>query len=85
MVGPAPGSVPWPPGRRRLVTGLFIFAAAVIVASAESFADSLITTGTQLGIDRFLPAKAGGHAAASSRPAHFSAMPAGLSGRASAY
>ena len=36
----------------------------MIVASAESFADSLITTGTQLGIDRFLPAKAGGHVAA---------------------
>jgi cation:H+ antiporter len=51
-------------GRRLLVTGLFIFAAAVIVASAESFADSLITTGTQLGFDRFLFAKASGHVAA---------------------
>ena len=50
-------------GRRLLVTGLFIFAAAVIVASAESFADSLITTGTQLSIDWFLLAKAGGHVA----------------------
>jgi cation:H+ antiporter len=40
--------------RRLLVTGLFVFAAAVIVASAEPFAESLITTGTQLGIDRFL-------------------------------
>jgi cation:H+ antiporter len=36
------------------VAGLFVFAAAVIVASAEPFAESLITTGTQLGIDRFL-------------------------------
>src|SRR5436190_6044813 len=37
-----------------LVAGLFVFAAAVIVVSAEPFAESLITTGTQLGIDRFL-------------------------------
>jgi cation:H+ antiporter len=51
-------------GRRLLVTGLFISAAAVIVASAESFADSLITTGTQLGFDRFLLTKASGHVAA---------------------
>ena len=36
------------------MTGLFVFAAAVIVASAEPFAESLISTGTQLGIDRFL-------------------------------
>ena len=41
-------------GRRLLVAGLFVFAAAVIVASAEPFANSLISTGTQLGIDRFL-------------------------------
>jgi cation:H+ antiporter len=40
--------------RRLLVAGLFIFAAAVIVASAEPFANSLIATGTELGIDRFL-------------------------------
>jgi hypothetical protein len=36
----------------------------VIVASAESFADSLITTGTQLGFDRLLLAKASGHVVA---------------------
>jgi cation:H+ antiporter len=41
-------------GRRLLVTGMFVFAAAVIVASAEPFANSLITTGTQLGINKFL-------------------------------
>ena len=40
--------------RRLLVAGLFGFAAAVIVASAEPFANSLITTGADLGIDRFL-------------------------------
>jgi cation:H+ antiporter len=41
-------------GRRLLVGALFVFAAAVIVASAEPFGNSLIATGTQLGIDRFL-------------------------------
>ena len=41
-------------GRRLLVTGMFVFAAAVIVASAEPFANSLIHTGTQLGISKFL-------------------------------
>ena len=40
--------------RRLLVTAMFVFAAAVIVASAEPFANSLITTGTQLGINKFL-------------------------------
>jgi len=55
LAGPAAriGDLPRRP-RRLLVTGLFVFAAAVIVLSAEPFADSLITTGTQLGIDRFL-------------------------------
>ena len=41
-------------GRRLLVTGMFVFAAAVILASAEPFANSLIHTGTQLGISKFL-------------------------------
>jgi cation:H+ antiporter len=40
--------------RRLLVSGLFVFAAAVIVASAEPFANSLIAAGTELGIDKFL-------------------------------
>lgn len=40
--------------RRLLVTGMFVFAAAVIVASAEPFANSLIITGAQLGISKFL-------------------------------
>ena len=55
LVGPAAriGDLSRRP-RRLLVTGLFVFAAAVIVASAEPFAESLISTGTQLGIDRFL-------------------------------
>jgi len=41
-------------GRRLLVTGMFVLAAAVIMASAEPFANSLISTGTQLGISKFL-------------------------------
>jgi cation:H+ antiporter len=41
-------------GRRLLVIVMFVFAAAVILASAEPFANSLITTGTQLGINKFL-------------------------------
>jgi len=55
LVGPAAriGGLSRRP-RRLLVAGLFVFAAAVIVASAEPFAESLISTGTQLGIDRFL-------------------------------
>jgi cation:H+ antiporter len=55
LVGPAAriGALP-ARGRRLLVAGLLVFAAAVIVVSAEPFANSLITTGTQLGIDRFL-------------------------------
>ncbi|MEV6227158.1 sodium:proton exchanger [Saccharopolyspora shandongensis] len=40
--------------RRPLVIALFVFSAAVIVACAEPFAHSLIETGTQLGIDKFL-------------------------------
>lgn len=40
--------------RRIVVAGLFLAAAAVIVACAKPFADNLIGAGTQLGIDRFL-------------------------------
>jgi cation:H+ antiporter len=40
--------------RRGLVVGLFVFAAAVILASAQPFADSLVHTGHELGIDEFL-------------------------------
>jgi cation:H+ antiporter len=55
LVGPAAriGGLP-ARGRRLLVAGLFLFAAAVILACAEPFANSLIATGTELGIDRFL-------------------------------
>lgn len=40
--------------RRIAVSGLFLFAAVVIVTCAKPFADNLIGAGTQLGIDRFL-------------------------------
>jgi cation:H+ antiporter len=55
LVGPAAtiGSLPQRP-RRVLVVVLFAFAAVVIVASAEPFAQGLIATGRQLGIDEFL-------------------------------
>ena len=55
LVGPAARIGGLPSRRRRpLVAGLFLWAAAVIVISAEPFANSLITTGTALGIDKFL-------------------------------
>jgi cation:H+ antiporter len=55
LVGPAAriGALP-ARARRPVVAGLFVFAAAVILASAEPFADSLIRTGTQFGVDQFL-------------------------------
>lgn len=40
--------------RRRTVVALFVAAAVVILLSAKPFADSMISAGTQLGIDRFL-------------------------------
>lgn len=40
--------------RRLSVAGMFLFAAGVIVACAEPFADSLVQTGRQLGISEFL-------------------------------
>ncbi|WP_328649136.1 sodium:proton exchanger [Amycolatopsis sp. NBC_00348] len=55
LVGPAAtiGALP-KRARRALVIGLFVFAAAVILACAEPFAHNLIAAGTELGIDRFL-------------------------------
>ncbi|RSM85253.1 sodium:proton exchanger [Kibdelosporangium aridum] len=42
-------------GRRRgLVIGLFVLAGAIILASAEHFAENLVATGQQLGVDGFL-------------------------------
>jgi cation:H+ antiporter len=55
LVGPAAtiGALP-KRARRILVIGLFVFAAAVILASAEPFAQGLIATGKQWGLDEFL-------------------------------
>ena len=41
-------------GRRWTVVLLFVVAAAIIVACAEPFADSLVEAGGQLGVDQFL-------------------------------
>jgi cation:H+ antiporter len=40
--------------RRTVVIGLFVAAAAVILLTAEHFAQSLVDTGAQLGISEFL-------------------------------
>lgn len=55
LVGPAQliGSLPRTP--RRLVVGLLLaFAAGVILACAEGFAEALVETGTEYGISQFL-------------------------------
>src|SRR5205823_944725 len=43
-----------PRRRRSIVAALFTYSALVILASAEPFADGLIESGKQLGIDEFL-------------------------------
>ncbi|MFK4089909.1 sodium:proton exchanger [Kribbella sp. NPDC020789] len=55
LIGPAAriGALPAAP-RRIAVIGMFVAAAAVILASAEPFADSLVQGGQALGIDQFL-------------------------------
>jgi cation:H+ antiporter len=40
--------------RRAVVVGMFVAAAAFVLASAEPFANALVATGAQLGIDEFL-------------------------------
>jgi cation:H+ antiporter len=40
--------------RRGLVIGMFVAAAAFVLAAAEPFANALVDTGAQLGIDQFL-------------------------------
>jgi cation:H+ antiporter len=42
------------PGRRRLVGGLFVIAALVILTTAEHFAEGLVETGSELGVDQFV-------------------------------
>ncbi|WP_237774496.1 sodium:proton exchanger [Actinosynnema sp. ALI-1.44] len=40
--------------RRGFVIGMFAVAGLIILASAEHFAESLVSTGEQLGVDKFL-------------------------------
>jgi len=55
LVGPARLIGDLPRGRRRAVVAVMLLAAAgVILASAEPFAQSLVDTGEQFGIDTFL-------------------------------
>jgi len=55
LVGPAELIGNLKPRTRRIVVGLMlVFAAGVILASAEGFAEALVATGAQFGIDEFL-------------------------------
>jgi len=55
LVGPAELIGRLPTATRRAVVALMLFgSAAVILVSAEPFADSLVKTGEQFGIDTFL-------------------------------
>lgn len=55
LVGPARTIGGLPKLQRRLAIGvLFAYAAAAILAAAEPFAEGLVHSGTELGIDEFL-------------------------------
>lgn len=55
LVGPALALAAFrPPIRRTLVGIIFVFSAAVILASAEPFAEALIAVGRRSGVDEFL-------------------------------
>ena len=55
LIGPAAAIGALPTGRRRLVTAALALAAAVaVIAVAEPFAEALVKTGTEFGIDEFL-------------------------------
>ena len=55
LVGPARYLGTFSPSARRTwVVGLFLFSAGVILLCAERFADSLVSTGQELGISEFL-------------------------------
>lgn len=55
LVGPARTIAALTPGWRWFaVVGIFAYAAGVVFASAEPFADGLVHTGESLGIDEFL-------------------------------
>ncbi|MBI4730286.1 MAG: sodium:calcium antiporter [Acidobacteria bacterium] len=55
LVGPPVAVAALPVAARRAATlAMFVFAAAVILAAAEPFADGLVRTGEKFGIDSFL-------------------------------
>ena len=55
LVGPAELIGRLPKARRRMVVALLLaYSAAVILASAEPFAEALVTTGEEFGISTFL-------------------------------
>jgi cation:H+ antiporter len=55
LAGPAAAIGGLAPAARRAVTyGLFVYAAVMILLSAEPFAEGLVHSGTALGIDEFL-------------------------------
>jgi cation:H+ antiporter len=55
IVGPAEHIANLPANQRRItVLAMFFYAGAAILVAAEPFADGLIATGTQFGIDEFL-------------------------------
>jgi cation:H+ antiporter len=55
FVGPAAAIAALPQAARRLtVLAIFVYAAGVIFGAAQPFADSLVETGKQAGIDQFV-------------------------------
>jgi cation:H+ antiporter len=55
FVGPALAIASLPRGQRRAwIVVIFVYAAVVIVAAAEPFAESLVETGKNAGIDEFV-------------------------------
>jgi cation:H+ antiporter len=55
LVGPALALAAFRPApRRAAIVGMFLFSAAVILSSAEPFAEALIGIGRRSGIDEFL-------------------------------
>jgi cation:H+ antiporter len=55
IVGPAETIANLPAGQRRItVVAMFVYAGGAILLAAEPFADGLIGTGAQFGIDEFL-------------------------------
>jgi cation:H+ antiporter len=54
LIGPAETIANLPTRQRRwLLAGMFLYAGAAILIAAEPFAEGLIETGTQFGIDEF--------------------------------